>query len=161
MGRPKEPPALRYRLKVPESDASVIAWMNAQSELSISLRLLIKEDIIRNGFTDVTCRPVGQLPKRGRPSNLDIELRETVVESNVEDDASSMDEKFEDAPPSVVEPVEQPVKAVASKPKAEIVKDVDAETGSRQDMITSMFSGGKRSFASKPSASAMGLLNDD
>ena len=165
MGRPKEPPAMRYRLKVPESDASVIAWMDAQSELSISLRLLIKEDIIRNGFTDVTCRPVGQLPKRGRPSNAEVEFRESVP---------VMDDDVEEVKPQkVVKPKAQ----TKTKTKTDVVTDevepeaqvetivkpkvADAATESREDMITSMLSGGSRAVRPKASAASMGLLNDD
>lgn len=162
MGRPKEPPAMRYRLKVPESDASVIAWMDAQSELSISLRLLIKEDIIRNGFTDVTCRPVGQLPKRGRPSNVEVELRDTVP---------VMDEEVieEAKPPKVVRSKAKAQETVVtdeveSETQVETVvkpKVVDAATESREDMITSMLSGGARAVRPKASAASMGLLNND
>lgn len=161
MGRPKEPPAMRYRLKVPESDASVIAWMDAQSELSISLRLLIKEDIIRNGFTDVTCRPVGQLPKRGRPSNAEVELRESVP---------VMDDDVEEVKPQkVVKPKAQTktdvvTDEVESETQVETIvkpKIADAATESREDMITSMLSGGSRAVRPKASAASMGLLNDD
>ena len=58
---------VRYRFAVPEQDVSVHDWIQAQMNLSMSLRLLIKEDILRNGCTDMTCRVVEQLPKRGRP----------------------------------------------------------------------------------------------
>lgn len=161
MGRPKEPPAMRYRLKVPESDASVIAWMDAQSELSISLRLLIKEDIIRNGFTDVTCRPVGQLPKRGRPSNAEVELRESVP---------VMDDDVEEVKPQkVIKPKAQTKTDVVTdevelETQVETIvkpKIADAATESREDMITSMLSGGSRAVRPKASAASMGLLNDD
>lgn len=162
MGRPKEPPAMRYRLKVPESDASVIAWMDAQSELSISLRLLIKEDIIRNGFTDVTCRPVGQLPKRGRPSNAEVELRESVP---VMDDGDVEEVKL----PKVIKTKVQTKTDVVMdevEPEAQVEtivkpKVADAATESREDMITSMLSGGSRAVRPKASAASMGLLNDD
>lgn len=68
-------PAIRYRFTVPAEDTSVQDWLNAQIHLSMSLRLLIKEDIIRNGCTDVTCRSVEQSGKRGRPTNAEMERR--------------------------------------------------------------------------------------
>ena len=46
---------LRYRLNVPPEDESVLQWLKEQKHPSISLRLLIKEDIQRNGFVDQQC----------------------------------------------------------------------------------------------------------
>lgn len=48
----------RYRLSVPDRDTAVREWIAAQDHLSMSLRLLIKEDIQRNGLADVTCRMI-------------------------------------------------------------------------------------------------------
>ena len=72
MPRPKED-VIRYRFAVPTQDASVHAWLESQMNMSMSLRLLIKEDIMRNGCTDMTCRTVEQIPKRGRPSTTDVD----------------------------------------------------------------------------------------
>lgn len=47
---------VRYRIAVPEADTLVHEWMKAQLNASMSLRMLIKDDVIRNGCTDVTCR---------------------------------------------------------------------------------------------------------
>lgn len=57
----------RYRLSVPESDSSVREWLEAQENPSISLRLVIKDLIEREGIVDVLNRPVTQQPRRGRP----------------------------------------------------------------------------------------------
>lgn len=57
----------RYTLKVPQVDESVVEWVVAQHDLSLSLRQLIRDEIQRNGFTDTANRPVTQLPRRGRP----------------------------------------------------------------------------------------------
>lgn len=57
----------RYRFSVPVRDESVERWIAEQSTLSHSLRQIIREAIERDGFVDVTCRPVKQLPRRGRP----------------------------------------------------------------------------------------------
>lgn len=59
--------ASRYRFSVPVRDESVERWIAEQSTLSHSLRQIIREAIERDGFVDVTCRPVKQLPRRGRP----------------------------------------------------------------------------------------------
>ena len=45
MPRPKED-VIRYRFAVPTQDASVHEWLESQMNMSMSLRLLIKEDIV-------------------------------------------------------------------------------------------------------------------
>ena len=67
--------AKRYRLQVPAEDISVQEWIEAQINISTSIRQLIREDIMKNGYTDVTCRRVEQGPKRGRPTNAELEGR--------------------------------------------------------------------------------------
>lgn len=67
--------AKRYRLQVPAADESVQKWLAEQLNISTSLRQLIREDIQRNGYTDVTCRAVEQGPKRGRPTNAEMERK--------------------------------------------------------------------------------------
>jgi hypothetical protein len=56
-------PGIRYRISVPEQDAGVHEWIRNQLNLSMSLRMLIKDDIHRNGYSDVTCRVERELPK--------------------------------------------------------------------------------------------------
>lgn len=79
--------AKRYRLQVPVEDISVQEWIEAQINISTSIRQLIRDDIMKNGYTDVTCRRVEQGPKRGRPTNAELERR---AEENdfVEEEAS-------------------------------------------------------------------------
>lgn len=62
----KEPPR-RVRFTVPAADVSVLDWIDAQSDASVSLRMVIREHITREGYVDVACRPVAQQPRRGRP----------------------------------------------------------------------------------------------
>ena len=52
---------------MPDADESVLAWIGAQSDLSASVRSLIREAIERHGYRDATCYPVQQQPRRGRP----------------------------------------------------------------------------------------------
>jgi hypothetical protein len=56
---------------VPDADESVLAWIGAQSDLSASVRSLIREAIERHGYRDATCYPVQQQPRRGRPPKLE------------------------------------------------------------------------------------------
>lgn len=48
----------RYRFNVPTNDKSVLKWISNQSNVSSSIRQLIRDDIRRNGFSDYTCRDV-------------------------------------------------------------------------------------------------------
>ena len=63
----------RHRFTVPNEDTTVIDFINAQSNLSMSLRMLIRRYVEKDGYTDVTCARVEQLPKRGRPPKAQAE----------------------------------------------------------------------------------------
>lgn len=69
-GTVPRPQSRRFRVSVPEVDESVLAWIGAQSDLSASVRSLIREAIERHGYRDATCYPVQQQPRRGRPPKL-------------------------------------------------------------------------------------------
>ncbi|PUB32529.1 hypothetical protein C8K30_1011055 [Promicromonospora sp. AC04] len=56
----------KVRWTVPAVDTSVIAWLDAQENISQSVRLLIREAIQRDGYIDVVYKPVEQLPRRDR-----------------------------------------------------------------------------------------------
>lgn len=98
IGSVPRPASKRFRVSVPETDESVLAWIGAQSDLSNSVRALIRESIERNGYRDATCYPVVQQPRRGRPPK------------NVEDEA-------EDATvPEMIKSVVEPDDEVATTP---------------------------------------------
>lgn len=65
--RSRSDPPHRLRITVPASDTSVLRWLEVQESPSISLRMLVRAAIERDGYTDVLTRPVDQLPRRGRP----------------------------------------------------------------------------------------------
>lgn len=46
----------RYRLAVPDADTQVMTWVATQSNLSLSLRLLIRQAIAEQGYTDIFAR---------------------------------------------------------------------------------------------------------
>ena len=56
-------PGIRYRFSVPEQDTAVHEWIKNQLNMSMSLRMLIKDDINRNGYSDLTCRVNREIPK--------------------------------------------------------------------------------------------------
>lgn len=64
--RSRSDPPHRLRITVPASDTSVLRWLELQENPSISLRMLVRASIERDGYTDVLTRPVDQLPRRGR-----------------------------------------------------------------------------------------------
>lgn len=70
-GTVPRPQSRRFRVSVPDADESVLAWIGAQSDLSASVRGLIREAIERHGYRDATCYPVQQQPRRGRPPKLE------------------------------------------------------------------------------------------
>lgn len=90
--------AKRYRLTVPDADVSTQQWLASQINFSNSIRALIREDIMKNGFTDVSCRPVEQGLKRGRPSNAELERREQVTQT----------ETIQGEPEVAIEPIQRP-----------------------------------------------------
>lgn len=72
-GTVPRPQSRRFRVSVPDADESVLAWIGAQSDLSASVRSLIRDAIERHGYRDATCYPVQQQPRRGRPPKLTVD----------------------------------------------------------------------------------------
>lgn len=66
----------RMRVSFPEADTSTNEWIDLQENLSRSLQVLIRESIMRDGYLDVVNRPVGQMPRRGRPPLEMVQARE-------------------------------------------------------------------------------------
>lgn len=63
----REETSLRRRVNLPKVDTSVSEWWAMQYDPSLSVRLLIRGDIERNGYRDVAHGPVKRLPRPGRP----------------------------------------------------------------------------------------------
>lgn len=85
IGSVPRPTPKRFRVSVPETDESVLAWIGAQSDLSNSVRALIRESIERNGYRDATCYPVQQQPRRGRPPKQSFDNEVDAPESTADD----------------------------------------------------------------------------
>lgn len=110
MGSVPRPTPKRFRVSVPETDESVLAWIGAQSDLSNSVRALIRESIERNGYRDATCYPVVQQPRRGRPpKNTDETVDETVNAVELEPASESTHEAPAVVPTSAPAPALPPV----------------------------------------------------
>ncbi|WP_422934096.1 hypothetical protein [Sinomonas sp. P47F7] len=72
---PAKPQPHRFRVSVPVADEAVVAWMELQDNPSLSVRMLIRESIERQGYVDIVNRPVSQLPRHGRQAETSEEVR--------------------------------------------------------------------------------------
>lgn len=168
---------LRYRLNVPPEDESVLQWLKEQKHPSISLRLLIKEDIQRNGFVDVTCRSVEPAVRRSRDSEFaeDRPKRRTrrTTKKAAETVVPAVPEQVIEVPqePARHDPA-APVQA-EKKAQAELRQPAESEVFPKTaqaaptapdnpSSITSLFAGGSAASSRQPlSAASMGLLDMD
>ena len=80
----------RYvKLSVPLQDELVLTWLKSQENMSLSLRLLIKEHVRKHGgaIYDVTCDPVDteivvveqHKPRRGRPPKTGAKVSQQIL----------------------------------------------------------------------------------
>lgn len=110
MGTPR-----RYRMSVPEEDVAVIQWVEAQANLSFSLRSIIKDYISNYGISDATCMFLGTKGGRGpgRPTEAEKFAKEVAQRTLAEKNAKGgtpvdVTVPTESVESSVVQPVEEP-----------------------------------------------------
>lgn len=103
----KKSTVTRYRFSVPDDDVSVVRWLENQHSISMSMRLLIRDAIRSTGLQDVTCIPVEQYAKRGRPSNAELAARERELNNMVKDEAPAEVRRAPAEPAETYEPVSQ------------------------------------------------------
>lgn len=59
---------IRHRFTVPSADVQVNKWIESQSNLGFSIRVLIKNFVREYGYQDATCLEFGTpVARRGRP----------------------------------------------------------------------------------------------
>lgn len=105
---------LRKTFAFSKRDEATNQWWEAQENPSISLQLLIREEIERNGFTDKLNAPVAQLPRRGRPPRNDGDP-EQPFEYQIESAKAEPESAYEKAEQEAAERV--PMRAPASAPE--------------------------------------------
>lgn len=162
---------LRYRLNVPPEDESVLQWLKEQKHPSISLRLLIKEDIQRNGFVDVTCRSVEPAVRRSRDSEFAEDRPKRRTRRTTKKAAETV---VPAVPEQVIEVPQEPARhdtaaPVQAEQKAQVESEVFSKTAQaapkapgNPSSITSLFAGGSAASSRQPlSAASMGLLDMD
>lgn len=115
IGSVPRPTPKRFRVSVPETDESVLAWIGAQSDLSNSVRALIRESIERNGYRDATCYPVVQQPRRGRPPKNTDEAEDATAPEMVKP-VVELDDEVATTPAVVPVPVHEEPAYVAPAP---------------------------------------------
>lgn len=111
---PSKPQPHRFRVSVPAADEAMVAWMELQDNPSLSVRMLIRESIERQGYIDIVNRPVSQLPKPGHPAGSPEEAR------GVEEDLPEIPLSASAPNPGAVvrAPVQQSQPAPAAPPPA-------------------------------------------
>lgn len=142
-GTVPRPQSRRFRVSVPDADESVLAWIGAQSDLSASVRSLIREAIERHGYRDATCYPVQQQPRRGRPPKStelteQAEQLETVDGHPIPEQIAALEPKME---PLMVRASDESRDEDVDVPReSEVLDDADdsdntadAETGSANE----------------------------
>lgn len=82
----------RYiKIGIPLGDTSVLAWLDKQVNMSDSIRALIREDIEKNGYSDIFCREVVPKGKVGRPTNAELQMRQ---EAQMEAESEGVQERI-------------------------------------------------------------------
>ena len=110
---------VRHRFTVPSADDVVNGWIENQSNLGFSLRVLIRAFVRQYGNKDATCVEFGEpVAKRGRPRNQDL-IRLGQMASS--DDEYDYDEQVVGEVSTVSEP------KVVEKVKPEVVRPVTEE----------------------------------
>ena len=115
---------VRHRFAVPEADKQVNDWIECQSNLGFSLRVLIKAYIAVLGMTDATCTMNIVVPKKGRPPKTEAEKLLKAFQKPTEADADyameseSSLEMFNQSEPAIKGP------EMAEKPQVAIQPQV-------------------------------------
>lgn len=120
---------VRHRFTVPVADVKVNQWIESQSNLGFSLRVLIKAFVRNYGYQDATCLEFGtEVKKRGRPSKqMKIQLGQMLDD---EDEDIQDDDSFE---PSEQEmPVSVPPITPITKSRADASVKVQVEGPAKQ-----------------------------
>lgn len=128
---------VRHRFTVPVADTRVNEWIETQSNLGFSLRVLIKAFMREYGVQDATCLELGvQVKKKGRPpksAQIQYGNMENVAMSGSQfDDSEDTDESEQ-----VAQEQETPVQAqvVTQRPVVKPVSNLtEAEKKFQADM---------------------------
>lgn len=142
MSKPKKairkPEPVRKRISIPFDDKSTLAWWAVQENPAYSLRLLIHDYIEREGYTDPHNKPVQQLPKRGRPPQVEDDIHEVEQLAQTIAETNTVETQPQQQPtPAKTLPVTRPQsvasqssRQVASQQKPHLQPELDHDPGS-------------------------------
>lgn len=143
---------IRHRFTVPAADDIVNTWIEKQSNLGFSIRVLIKAFVNSYGYQDATCLEFGMpVRKRGRPpkqAKIRYDQMMDISSSEYESDAAEND-PFDDVSESEIAAYKtaDPVKEIPSssatekpiapkEPKEPIaIKEPDAESSDALNIL--------------------------
>lgn len=128
---------VRHRFTVPVADTRVNEWIEAQSNLGFSLRVLIKAFMREYGMQDATCLELGvQMKKKGRPPKS-AQIQYGNMENVTMPGSQFEDSEDTDESEQVIQKQETPVQAqvVTQRPVAKPVTNLtETEKKSQADM---------------------------
>lgn len=129
---PAKPQPHRFRVSVPAADEAVVAWMELQDNPSLSVRMLIRESIERQGYIDIVNRPVSQLPTRGHASVSPEEAR--AVQEDVPEVQPQVPTVASVPKPVAVVPAPAPQAQPAPAPPAPALYEPEQPNGEQLDV---------------------------
>lgn len=128
---------VRHRFTVPVADTRVNEWIETQSNLGFSLRVLIKAFMREYGMQDATCLELGvQVKKKGRPPKS-VQIQYGNMENVTMQDSQLDDSEDTDESEQVAQEQETPVQAqvVTQRPVVKPVSNLtEAEKKFQADM---------------------------
>lgn len=117
---------IRHRFTVPAEDNVVNTWIEKQSNLGFSIRVLIKAFVNSYGYQDATCLEFGMpVRRRGRPPKQAKIRYERMFEDNSEDEDEDEDDVAAfDSQQDFYESEQQPEQSVKKQVDKKIEKPV-------------------------------------
>lgn len=114
---------IRHRFTVPSADSIVNNWIEKQSNLGFSLRVLIKAFVQSYGYQDATCIELGMpVRKRGRPPKQ-AKIRYDRMEERIDeitDDETTYDDERESFEHDIKQEFEPKIEPEQNEPEPDI-----------------------------------------
>lgn len=131
---------VRHRFTVPAEDTLVNQWIEAQSNLGFSLRVLIKAFVRDQGIKDATCLELGQaVKKRGRPTNQQkLEMMNVGIENMIPPSKSISNDDIDMADDTVNEDEVIPVQNISSSQPEPVSEPVAPANIEEDDALASL-----------------------
>ncbi len=109
----KDSKSIRYHFSAPAADTQISEWAEHQHNLSISIRLVLKDFIARHGLIDVSCLPIMPLTNDCPPTISKTSV--DTAQNSVNEPASAPVQTAAEPVVTDTEPVSAPVTAPASE----------------------------------------------